>query len=130
MERQAALIYLDTHAVVWLYAGMTEAFSEEAKMLLEREDLLISPMVILEVEYLYESEKINVSGIELVDDLSQKIGLEVCVEPFPKIINIATRQAWTRDPFDRVIVSQAQVRRAKLLTKDSAIRKHYPKAVW
>jgi PIN domain nuclease of toxin-antitoxin system len=38
--------------------------------------------------------------------------------------------SWTRDPFDRLIVAQAAVRDAPLLTKDRAIRRRYRAAVW
>ena len=38
--------------------------------------------------------------------------------------------SWTRDAFDRLIVAQAALDRAKLITRDRLILKHYPKAVW
>lgn len=36
--------------------------------------------------------------------------------------------AWTREPFDRILVAQAAVEKNILLTKDSAIRKHYDRS--
>ena len=53
MER-AAVIYLDTHILVWLYGGMVDLLSEKAKTLIESEDLVISPLVELELQYLFE----------------------------------------------------------------------------
>ncbi|MCB8766407.1 hypothetical protein [Planktothrix agardhii] len=39
------MIYLDTHVVVWLYAGLTDKLSNLAKSLINTHDLYISPMV-------------------------------------------------------------------------------------
>jgi PIN domain nuclease of toxin-antitoxin system len=46
----AAVIYLDTHVVVWLYAGDLELLPQEVRELLEGEELVISPMVELELQ--------------------------------------------------------------------------------
>jgi PIN domain nuclease of toxin-antitoxin system len=43
---------------------------------------------------------------------------------------MALGQSWTRDPFDRIIVSQAALRNAPLVTRDQVIRDHYSQAVW
>ena len=39
-------------------------------------------------------------------------------------------ESWTRDPFDRMIVAQAALREAPLLTKDRVLHEHYDRAVW
>ena len=52
--------YLDTHVAVWLHAGLIEKLSLEAKRQIEANDLLLSPMVLLEFLYLYERERIAV----------------------------------------------------------------------
>ncbi len=49
------MIYLDTHVVVWLYAGLTARLRPAARDLLNTSDLAISPMVFLELQYLYET---------------------------------------------------------------------------
>src|SRR6266446_4317453 len=36
----------------------------------------------------------------------------------------------TRDPFDRIIVGQAALQQRTLVTKDCAMRDHYPYALW
>jgi PIN domain nuclease of toxin-antitoxin system len=38
--------------------------------------------------------------------------------------------SWTRDPFDRLVVSQAALADSILITRDRLILEHYPKAVW
>ena len=45
-------------------------------------------------------------------------------------MELAAEETWTRDPFDRVIVAQARLRGAPLLTKDRAIHAGYERAIW
>jgi PIN domain nuclease of toxin-antitoxin system len=48
------MIYLDTHVVVWLYAGDAAVFSPGAKQAINSSPLSVSPVVRLELTYLYE----------------------------------------------------------------------------
>jgi len=126
----APLIYLDTHVAAWLFAGKTDALPQRARARIEENDLLISPAAILELQYLYEIERVAEPAQVVLDALGQEIGLKVCDLPFPRVAGAALSLGWTRDPFDRFIVAQASVQGAALLTKDRDIHDHYPHAVW
>ncbi len=126
----AALIYLDTHVVAWLFAGRLELLPAAVRRLLDTSELMISPAVELELEYLFEIQRTVKPGREVVAALNREIGLKICDLPFPQVIAAAIQQSWTRDPFDRLLVGQAAVRPAPLLTKDDAIRRHYSQAIW
>jgi PIN domain nuclease of toxin-antitoxin system len=124
------MIYLDTHVVAWLYSGDLGLLPEGVRDLLEGEELVISPMVELELQYLYESGRTTQPGRVVVDALDGEIGLSRCGLPFGQVVAAALDQGWTRDPFDRVIVAQARARRLPLLTRDQTIRDHYREAIW
>jgi PIN domain nuclease of toxin-antitoxin system len=126
----AALIYLDTHVVIWLYSGHIEKLTPRAVDTIENEDVLISPMVSLELQYLFETQRIAQRSDKIVSELSQKIGLAICDQAFSKIIAEANRFRWTRDPFDRIITATASLQKRLLLTKDSTILSHYKWAFW
>jgi len=126
----AAIVYLDTHVVVWLYAGLTTRLSRSVRNLLNTSELAISPMVSLELQYLYETGRTTEPSNTVVQDLSQRIGLRIWEEPFQQIVALAIQQTWTRDPFDRLIVGQAALYETIPITKDRTIRKHYPHAFW
>jgi PIN domain nuclease of toxin-antitoxin system len=64
------------------------------------------------------------------DALEQTVGLRVCDSSFASVVRLALEQSWTRDPFDRIIVAQAKLADAPLLTKDSVIRRHDKMAFW
>jgi len=124
------VIYLDTHAVVWLYAKELRRFTPAGREKLEANELLISPMVALELEYLHETGRIQTKSRVIRDALEQTVGLRVCERSFAAVVRLALEQSWTRDPFDRIIVAQAKLADAPLLTKDSVIRRHYKMAFW
>lgn len=124
------MIHLDTHVVVWLYAGRTDLLPEPVGQHLAKEDLAISPAVLLELELLLETGRITEGGRPIVDDLAQRIGLRVSGASFQQVAIEAARQKWTRDPFDRLVVGQAAVEAVPLASKDRKIRQHYPLALW
>jgi PIN domain nuclease of toxin-antitoxin system len=124
------VIYLDTHVVIWMYQKEQQRFTPTGYSLIEKEDLLISPMVELEIEYLFEIKKIAEKSAVIIDYLRKQIGLTVSEAPFSEVVKRAALFKWTRDPFDRLITAQADIQAASLLTKDGSIHTHYPNAVW
>ncbi len=125
------IAYLDTHAAVWLHAGLVDRLSTEAKRRIEDRDLLLSPMALLELQYLYERKRIAVDAISAFGYLNSTLGIALCGFPFPAVARAAAETDWTSDPFDRIVVGQAKANHnALLITADSEIRRHYSNAVW
>jgi len=124
------MLFLDTHAVAWLYAKREELFTATALELVEKQDLHISPMVQLELEYLYETNRISARAPDIIDYLASSIQLQIDTQSFSQIIGQAMRLKWTRDPFDRIITAHAELSDAMLLTKDRKIHSYYINAVW
>jgi PIN domain nuclease of toxin-antitoxin system len=124
------MIYLDTHVVAWLFAGRVDLIPAGARSLIDGNDLLISPIVALELEYLFEVKKTRRPAVEVIDALHRRIGLQFCDLSFAEVIRSAVKENWTRDPFDRIVVAQARLRGEPLLTKDRNIRRRYDEAVW
>ena len=114
--------------VAWLYAGKTSILPENIRDEIAKEDLVISPMVILELQYLFEIGRVVEKGSVVIRDLAERIGLNVCTLPFERVIEHAVKQIWTRDPFDRIIVAQASVQSNRMITKDELILQNYPYA--
>lgn len=124
------MIYLDTHVVVWLYTGLVDRFSNDIQMLLNEHDLLISPIVRLELQHLYEIKRVSVEAEGMITDLSQRIGLTICPKPFDAVVMRAAKLAWTRDPFDRILVAHASLNNSVLVSRDQTILAHYAHARW
>ncbi len=125
------IAYLDTNVVVWLAQGSLARIGKKARSVLEQADLLISPMVLVELEYLYEVSRIRLSSRDVQLKIEHEIGVRVCDLPFPLVASVVIDEKWTRDPFDRVIVAQAKANGlALLVSADEEIGKHYPRTVW
>jgi len=124
------MICLDTHVVAWLYAGEIDRITKRVQKRIEAEDLGISPIVLLELQYLHEIGRITDEASVMMQSLGQSIGLVVCTESFERVITESLTQRWTRDPFDRIIVAQAQVGNHPLMTQDLTIRRHCSLAYW
>jgi len=115
---------------VWLYAGLTNKFSETARALINDHELFISPIVRLELAYLREIERVTADSDAIITDLAQRIGLQVCDKAFNSVVHSALALSWTRDPFDRLIVANAAMHDDVLLSKDENILTHYAYARW
>ncbi len=126
----APLILLDTHVVVWLYLGRADLLSGAARRLVEVEELAMSPVTALELEYLFEIERLTVPAQVVVHSLAREIDLRTAAAALGDVVEAARRIAWTRDPFDRLIVGHASHAAAPLVSRDEAIRDNYPLAVW
>lgn len=124
------MIHLDTHVVVWLYAGQVERFPGAALERLESEVLVVSPMVVLELQYLFEIGRVTQPAATVIEDLRERIGLEVAAAPFSAVVSTAATLSWTRDPFDRLIAAQAMCEGAELMTADETIRRHMKASLW
>jgi PIN domain nuclease of toxin-antitoxin system len=123
--------YLDTHIAVFLHDGLVEKFTKSAKREIETNDLLLSPIVLLELEYLFQRKRIGIQPREIYHAIHVDFGVRMCGLPFAKVVDAALDVGWTTDPFDRMIVAQARANQDSLLiTKDELIRSKYLRSVW
>ena len=123
-------VYLDTHVLIWLYAGDIEKFPAGVRRAIDDNDLLASPAVILELELLHEIGRLRPTATKLAGVLATSVGLRVCELPFWTVVEYGLKESWGRDPFDRLIVANAKAAGAPLVTKDEKIHKHYSSALW
>ena len=131
MGPQVLSSYLDTNVVLFLHAGAVERLPQRASDHLETHDLLISAIVMLELEMLHEKGSINYSAAQILADLNQQIGLSICQLPMAAVVGSALALKWTREPGDRLIVANAiAANEAPLVTSDRRIREHYKNAIW
>lgn len=124
------MILLDTHVVVWLYAGETVKLSPAVVEQIENNDVFISHVVRLELQYLFEIGRITATADDIIKSLNVSIGLKVSSMKTAQVFDTALEYDWTRDVFDRLITAEADVLGVVLISKDKIIRANYAKAMW
>ncbi len=87
-------------------------------------------MGVFELEILFELGRVRDDSATVISSLNREIGLVVCDTPFIDVLDRARTFAWTRDPFDRLIVANAMADGARLLTADETILANFKDAVW
>ena len=123
--------YLDTQVAVWLYDGLDQNLSRAAKRQVESNNLLVSPIVLLELKYVLLKGRVRKQPLEIYNTLQASFGVNLCAFPFAAIAMEAVTLDWTTDPFDRLIVGHAKANNeALLITADRKIREHYAGARW
>lgn len=131
MGRQGLISYLDTNILVYLHSGTLARLSQRVLEQIESTDNLISAMVMLELEMLYEKGTIRYPASQILADLNQQVGVSVCQLPMAVIVNSALRVKWTREPGGRLIVANAIANNeAPLVTSDRRIQEEYANAIW
>ena len=125
------IVYLDTHAVIRVAQGNTRSLGRDASRLIEKAELLISPIVLLELELLFEISRIKLPSRDMHRKIEAELGVRLCSLPFAENACAALDEKWTRDPFDRLIVANAKANGfAPLISADEKIAQHYPRTVW
>ena len=124
------MIFLDTHVVIWLYSGQLELFNPKVLKLINTEQVCISHIVKLEIQYLYEIKRVKFESGLIIDTLIDEIGLKFSDNNFDSIVRQALQLSFTRDPYDRIIVADASINNSKLISKDRNLKKHYKNTIW
>lgn len=116
-------LLLDTHFLLWtlLGSGRLEAFP----WLDRYRPWGISPVSLLEIQYLAEAGRLEASNPELSERISEDPRFVVDEVPLVPLIRRALEQGWTRDPFDRLLAAHSAARRIPFATVDRTIREHH-----
>ena len=116
---EAAVILLDSNAVIWLLKR-----HHRTRTLERASQLYLSPSTVLEMQILAEAGRLDLplGAVALTQDPRWLLD----EPPAMKWFAAATDVSWTRDPFDRLIVAHARVRGWKLATSDGMLLEQLP----
>lgn len=122
-------LLIDTHAALWFLSG-DERLSENAKRHLTDDSnrVLLSAAVVWEIAIKRALGKLAVPAEYL------SLLLDAGVQPLPVSVDHAAAVEHLpphhRDPFDRILVSQAAVERGALVSSDDALRAYDVTLIW
>ena len=124
------MIQIDTHVAIWLAGRRERALSAAARRIVATEELQISPLVAMELETLWQGGKLRSEPRRVLAAVESWFGVSWSEASFASVTEAARTFAWTRDPFDRLIVANAMADGVRLLTGDELILRHFRDAVW
>lgn len=111
----AQVILLDTNALIWITTGHARA----RPLAKQRARLYVSPASLLEVQIARESGRLSLP--QPMDAALHDDRWVVDQPPSVEWFLAAGEVGWTRDPFDRLLVAHALLRRWQLATADTLI---------
>ena len=122
-------LLLDTHAALWWLTG-DERFGQAAEVQLtdETNQVLLSAAVVWEVAI-----KRSLGKLEAPKDFAPAL-LQAGAQPLPVTVEHAAaveELPWHhRDPFDRLLVAQASIEAAAVVSRDLGLRPYGVTLVW
>lgn len=125
-------LLLDTHAFLWFMAGDAR-LSGAARRAIEARDgeWWLSTASIWEMAIKSSLRRLMLPA-RASDYIAEKVqrGLQILAIDWPVAAAVERLPFHHCDPFDRLIIAQAQAERLDVVTKDKVFRKYGVKVVW
>lgn len=123
---------LDTHALLWLLAG-NKNISQRVKQILanpeDRKFVSVASFWEIAIKMTLGKLEIDYPIIDLPSLVTQK-GLLLLLINQHHAVTVATLPLLHKDPFDRMLISQAKVDNLIIITRDDLIKQYDVLTVW
>ena len=126
-------VLLDTHAFIWWDSDPTK-LSPQARAACEDR----ANVVLLSVASAWEMQiklqlgklKLNLPLVEIIESQQQRNNIEVLPVALAHVLALQNLPPHHKDPFDRLLIAQANVEGAILLCNDPVFAKYGVNAIW
>lgn len=123
---------LDTHSFIWWHDN-PQLLSEKVLRLCEdvNSELFLSMASVWEMQIKLQLNKLKLSSsLEAIIELQQENGIALLPITTEHILNLSTLPMQHKDPFDRLLISQANIENATLLSKDTKFELYDVQVEW
>ena len=114
---------LDTHSLLWTIFEPDKLSAEAQETILDRDNIICVSLISLwEI-----SIKQNIGRLDIPEEFFEVVskgGFEMLSLTIPQIEQYRTLPLHHRDPFDRMLIIQAQQQKLILITRDAEISKY------
>ncbi len=125
-------ILLDTYALIWFING-DASLPDKAITLIKdiKTNCFVSIASIWEIAIKLSLGKLELNGeLKDISRIMEQYQIELLPIVFGHIQELLTLEYQHRDPFDRIIISQAFVENLIIITKDENFKKYNVSVVW
>jgi len=126
-------VLLDTHAFLWAVTG-DQRLSSPARALIEdgENQVFLSAVSMWEIVLKAKAGKLHVEGS--VAKVLEEQMRQARIAPLPiypaHVLRVAALPPIHKDPFDRLLIAQAQAENLALVTRDPEIRRYTVQVIW
>ncbi len=126
-------LLLDTHTFIWLDSAPTQ-LSDQVKFLIQdpTNTLLLNVVGIWKMQIKKQLGKLQVSSplADVVSSQQQTNGIEILPIILSHVLALESLPLHHKDPFDRLLISQAMVESAALLSRDTILASYPVQVIW
>lgn len=127
-------VLLDTHAFLWWITEDPRLSANASRVIADgKNTILFSAASAWEIAIKASLGRLEVAAEDLESFISEELARNA-IEPLPVLIthalHVNTLPHHHRDPFDRLLVAQAQLEQVPILTADQQIARYPVKVIW
>lgn len=126
-------ILLDSHTLIWFSQNSPQLSSSAIKILEDRNNLLFLSLVsVREIQIKVQLGKLNldISLAEIVKDQTKINDVQILPLKLSHIWTLDTLPYYHKDPFDRLLISQAITEKLIILGVDSVFDSYPVQKIW
>jgi PIN domain nuclease of toxin-antitoxin system len=126
-------IVIDTHAFLWWNEASPKLSKRASAILADaRNTLLLSAVSALELVVKVQAQKLKLPEPPsvYVPTRTAHYGIEILPVTLAHALAVEALPLHHRDPFDRLLIAQAQMEQLPILTIDADIRRYTVKTIW
>jgi PIN domain nuclease of toxin-antitoxin system len=126
-------LLLDTHTFIWWDSEPAKLSPQALTVCQERTNsLLLSVASVWEMQIKLQLGKLKLALplAEIVESQQQRNNVEILPVLLPHVLALQNLPAHHKDPFDRLLIAQANVEEAILVSSDPVFAQYVVKIVW
>ncbi|MEN8221215.1 MAG: type II toxin-antitoxin system VapC family toxin [Pseudomonadota bacterium] len=126
-------LLLDTHTLIWMDIESSKLSSRVAILLQDKSNtLLLSVVSVWEMQIKHQLGKLKLNQplVEMIKSQQQINNIEILPVTLAHVFALQNLPTPHKDPFDRLLVAQAIVEKAALISNDAVLAKYPVNVLW
>lgn len=125
-------LLLDTHVFLWFINGENQLPDKVVKQIVDKNNhCFVSIASIWEIVIKLSIDKLEIhGGFDTIEDFLDNNDIEILPISFSHTKRLLKLPNLHRDPFDRMIISQALVEKMPVISKDNFFKDYNIKVIW